>query len=294
MEIKKLEALVETIKTKSINKAADNLGYTQSGLSYIINTVETEFGVQILKRTNRGIQLTEEGALLLPYIEAIIEKEVKLLHQIDLMKNQHPPVIRIGTFSSIAANWLPKVIESFNQRFPEVKLEIHTGILEITQWLEEGTIDIALLENGLAEGYSWKHIADDKMYVAFPSDSPLADQEEITLESLEDYTVILPSRNIKNAVVVELERKKLEYKNKIALATSDGSMLYSMVSQGCGVTFIAGMWRFNCPNGVTLRPLTPSIKRSLGIVVNKDSQNIPSVKCFTKHLISHKETQKHT
>ena len=45
MDTKKVDALIETVRTGSINKAALELGYTQSGLTYLLNSLEGELGV---------------------------------------------------------------------------------------------------------------------------------------------------------------------------------------------------------------------------------------------------------
>ena len=56
-----IRVLLDTIKIKSINKAAEELGYTQSGLTYLLNSLEEELGVPLLVRNRRGEYLSEEG-----------------------------------------------------------------------------------------------------------------------------------------------------------------------------------------------------------------------------------------
>ena len=52
MDIKKLEVLLKVIETKSLTAAGNQLGFTQSGVSHLIKTIEDEFGFPVLSIAN--------------------------------------------------------------------------------------------------------------------------------------------------------------------------------------------------------------------------------------------------
>ena len=56
MEARKLEALITSVELGSFNKAAKVLGYTQSGLTHMMNALERELGFSVLERNNYGVQ----------------------------------------------------------------------------------------------------------------------------------------------------------------------------------------------------------------------------------------------
>lgn len=64
MNINQLKYLVESVKTGSINKAAENLYMTQSSLSTAISTLEKELQLEILQRSPKGITLTPSGEII--------------------------------------------------------------------------------------------------------------------------------------------------------------------------------------------------------------------------------------
>ena len=72
MDIKKLEVLLKVIETKSLTAAGNQLGFTQSGVSHLIKTIEDEFGFPVLIRGKGGVRLTENGRALLPAIRGIL------------------------------------------------------------------------------------------------------------------------------------------------------------------------------------------------------------------------------
>ena len=78
MDTKKLAVFQEAIKNGSLKKTAEKLNYTQSGLIYMMNSLEDEFGIHLLNRTTKGIELTQEGILLEPYIKKIVDCEEEL------------------------------------------------------------------------------------------------------------------------------------------------------------------------------------------------------------------------
>ena len=64
MNLLHLKYAVEVAKTRSINKAAENLYMNQPNLSRAIKELEESLGVMLFKRTSRGIQITPEGETL--------------------------------------------------------------------------------------------------------------------------------------------------------------------------------------------------------------------------------------
>ena len=67
MSLVKYEIFVESIKLGSLSRAAEKMGYTQSGVSHIMKSLEAEVGFPLFTRTAFGIQPNSEGRLLLPY-----------------------------------------------------------------------------------------------------------------------------------------------------------------------------------------------------------------------------------
>lgn len=66
MNIRKYEAYVRAVELGSLSKAAEQLGYTQSGMSHMMQSLEEEVGFPLMVRTSTGILPNSEGELLLP------------------------------------------------------------------------------------------------------------------------------------------------------------------------------------------------------------------------------------
>ena len=72
MDIKKIRAMLVAAECGSLSSAAEKLGYTQSGLTHMMNSLESELGVNLLIRSKTGVQLSEEAKALLPYMQSLL------------------------------------------------------------------------------------------------------------------------------------------------------------------------------------------------------------------------------
>ena len=87
MNIKKYEAFVRAVELGSLSKASEELGYTQSGISHMMQSLEDEVGFPLMIRTSSGILPNSEGEMLLPIIRQLLSTNENL-EQKDVYKRQ--------------------------------------------------------------------------------------------------------------------------------------------------------------------------------------------------------------
>ena len=146
MSLKKYEAFARIVELKSLTKAADDLGYTQSCLSHMINSLESELGFSVLVRSRSGISLTAEGELILPVIRKILEEKKHLDRLVASISAEGAGVVRIGAFTSVAVNWLPGILKKYRETHSTVEIRMFNGDYhDVEQWLKQGEIDIGFL-----------------------------------------------------------------------------------------------------------------------------------------------------
>ena len=75
MTFQQLEYIVEISKCGSINKAAQKLFLSQSGISTAVRELESELGIALLARSNRGVEFTPEGKEFLSYAVSLLEQK---------------------------------------------------------------------------------------------------------------------------------------------------------------------------------------------------------------------------
>ena len=102
-------ALLKVVEVGSFTKAAEELHYAQSSVSKMIADLEREWGMTLLERSKTGVCLTSAGEQILPFLRKTLREYDELAAQISRMNGLETGVVRIGTFSSVAINWLPNV-----------------------------------------------------------------------------------------------------------------------------------------------------------------------------------------
>lgn len=105
----------------SFTKAADELFVTQAAVSHQIKGLEEQLGVQLFRRLNRRLLLTDEGQLLLPDVRAAFEL---LLGGVRKVREQHGGALAISATPSFGAKWLASRIGRFQALHPEFEVQL--------------------------------------------------------------------------------------------------------------------------------------------------------------------------
>ena len=96
----KYAAFIAAAEEGNMTAAAQKLGYTQSGVSHLVHTLEQELGVQLLIRSKAGVELSPEGNALIGHIRRLIAAENAVLGAAEELRGVERGTLRIGTFSS--------------------------------------------------------------------------------------------------------------------------------------------------------------------------------------------------
>ncbi|RHV89712.1 LysR family transcriptional regulator [Clostridium sp. OF09-36] len=96
MDAKKLEILMTAVDLGSFSRASEVVGYTQSGLTHLVNSLEREIGFPLIIRSHNGIALTEEGRELMPAIRQFLQANANLENQIQSITEKQTETIRIA------------------------------------------------------------------------------------------------------------------------------------------------------------------------------------------------------
>jgi DNA-binding transcriptional LysR family regulator len=290
METKKITALLTAINLGSISKAAEELGYSQSGMTYMINSLEEETGIFFLQRNHNGITLTKEGKKLEPFIRGLIDKEKALLAKASEIIKMNTGKLRIGAYSSIAAYWLPEIIKEFKIANPNADVEIFIGAPEIHNWMKENIIDIAFGEETASEGFKWIKLKKDIMCAVVPDTLEFQSNSPVPLEKLAEYSLLFPINEKHNTIAKNLLRLKNDknLKNITMISTSSAMELLFMVKQGLGVTFMSYLFKPQCPENVLFLRTDPPTYRWLGLIVKPYSRYNLITNKFIAFLKQHK------
>lgn len=290
MEIRVLKYFLTVAREEGINRAAEVLHITQPTLSRQLSQLEEEVGVKLFHRGARKITLTNEGILLRRRAEEILalvdRTEAELTQQEELVEGR----IVIGCGELAAVQILPKMIQTFNQKYPLVTYDIFTANADLVkEQMEKGLIDIGvLLEPIDIEKFDFIRLTKkERWIVLMRPDDPLAEKERIKAKDLEGLPLILPRRqNVQNEVANWFGDSF--QKVQILFTSNFNTNSAIMVQGGLGYSLvIEGAVPFWDKEKMTYRPLEPELVASSVLAWKKQqpfslaaSKFIEHMKCF--------------
>ncbi len=276
METQKLAALLKVIECGSITKAGEELGYTQSGLSHMIRSLERELGFPMLLRSKSGVKPSADCLRLLPALRETVRWSNELDGLAASVRGVLGGKVRIGAFTSLSVNWLPRVIGAFRALYPNVELElVDSGGGTLLSALENGQIDVGFGCRPKGVNVEWIPLFDDQLMVLAPGDASLGDS--FPLSGLHGAPFIALPETYDREVSELLEKNGIE--PSIKFTSTDDYTIVSMVEQGLGISVLPELvLRGYRHCNIKTVPLEPPCRRTLGIVFCTERELSPAAK----------------
>lgn len=265
MDSKKFEILMTAVNLGSFSKAAEVVGYTQSGLTHLVNGLEREIGMKLIQRDHSGVALTEAGQALLPAIREYLNATAKLENQITAIAQKKAETIRIAAYASLAMHWMPEILYRFRRVCPDtdVDLRMVDHELEPFELLEEGRTDVIFAARQSRINCEWIPLYSDAMYAILPEDYPTGDRDTFPIEEFDGKEFLMPYGRFDIDVNAALSPKGV--KPIIRPCYVDDETVIRMVSKGLGLTMMTEIMMRGRTRGVKTLPVTPKAGRELGM-----------------------------
>ena len=145
MDIQTLETFITLAETKSYTKTANQLFVAQSTVTNRINELEKELKISLFNRTNRSVQLTNEGERFKIYAEKVLSLTENTLAEM-MAERRFENHIRIGCADSIYEGHLAPQIMEYREKHPENSLKITIGYSDhLLEMLQEDIFDVVFV-----------------------------------------------------------------------------------------------------------------------------------------------------
>lgn len=293
MDSKKLEALVTAVDLGSFSKASEVVGYTQSGLTHMMDSLEKEVGFPLLQRNHNGITLTEHGKQLMPAIRDFLRSNANLENQIKNIIESKSEVIRIAAYASIAMHWMPELLYRFKRICPDVNVDLRMvdDALEPYELLEAGSTDVIFASRQSYNNCNWIPLYNETMYAILPNDYPLNGRTKFPLKEFENKEFLMPYG--KFDIDVKKALQPFDVKLKAKTTRVDDETLIRMVGRGLGITMMSELMIRGRTDTVMCIPVEPHTIRELGMgthIRKKESESIRKLKECMLTLIKEKST----
>ncbi len=277
---------IEIASCSNITKAAENLGYTQSGLSHTLNRAEDELGFRLFYRAKSGVTLTPEGRILLPAAKELDRSMEKLYETISSIQGITKGLVTIGTFQSISINMLSPVLKAFQQDYPQIKIDLKEGsIEEIHDWILDHTVDLGLTSLQENDEFDYIPLHKDPMVAVVPQWYDLKNKNYIDISEFENQPFIMASMDKQNDCDVDKVLKKAGIEVNVTFSSKDDIAIMSMVENGLGVSILPELITLRHFQNVHVLPLNPPFYRTLGIGLFSLENASPAAAKFIEYAV---------
>jgi LysR family transcriptional regulator, cys regulon transcriptional activator len=225
----------------NLSVAAEKLHTSQPGISKQIKLLEDELGVEIFVRNTH---VTPPGKAILAIAQRILQESENLKQAARDYSNQDAGNLTIATTHTQARYALPKVIQRFTARYPNVKLNLMQGNpLQICQATSSGQADICIATEAIATYtdlvmlpcHAWNRC------VIAPPGHPILALKSLTLEEIVKYPII--TYDFAFAGRSQINRA-FEHRNltpNVVLTAIDSDVIKTYVALGLGIGILAKM-----------------------------------------------------
>jgi DNA-binding transcriptional LysR family regulator len=282
MTLTQLEIFSLVAELHGFTAAANRLGISQSAVSHALKSLELELGVELLRRHQSRVELSDIGQQLLLRARAMLGLANTLRQEAADARGMKRGTLRIGSFGPTSSiKLLPLILQQYRATHPGIEVHIDEGPdRQVLQWLEERRIDVGFVVLP-EERFDTVALIEDQMVALLPAGHPLVVRDSLSLKDLCDFPFVLTeagsSELVSRLFTAARLTPNIRYRCSQLISTLD------VVARGDAMTVVA---EGSLPDQIDRRwvkkPLSPAVLRQVGLAVLDRRQASPATLAFIK------------
>jgi DNA-binding transcriptional LysR family regulator len=242
---KQLRAFCAAARHGSISEAAEDLYLSQPAVSLQVQALERELKAVLFERRGPRIRLTKEGETLFDMARPLVEGMETLFER--FAQHQHGELssgeINIAAGESTIMYVLPQLMSRFRERYPDIHVHFHnvTGRDGLAM-LREDKVDFAVGSMlDVPNDISYQPVYSYAPTLIMPENHDLAGLENITLDDLSPYGLILPPRRLTTWRLVDMVFQRHHVPYRVALEVGGWEVIKRYVELGFGISIVTSI-----------------------------------------------------
>ncbi|MDR0552783.1 MAG: LysR family transcriptional regulator [Holosporales bacterium] len=277
------QILTELYNTRSITKTAERLFTSQPNITKRLKCMESELGVQIVLRSQKGITFTHQGEYLVERAAEILRLIKDTKEKIHEIANISAGTLKLGAPNSFVRNELPSILQHYRER-PQITFQLITRLSDdIPALVESGDIDVGFA-HGDIDGVIVKHRYTSELL-------NIVSHNNITVDELPNLTQIdfTRSRSTQNLIKTWWQWRFGVPRN-VALKVNTGDICLEIVREGIGFGLFFGTSYFNrydeLNSTLAIDRNGIPVKRDTWILYTKRGSKIAVVRDFVNFVVN--------
>ena len=240
MELRNLNTFILVAETGSFTKAAEQLGYSQSTVSFQIKQLEDEFGCLLFERINHTITLTEKGHELVTYAHQIRTLTDDLKESLENEK-EIKGHIHVVTPDSVCEEMINSHYIDFHTKYPSISVRFTTGDSAVMlHMLEHNEADVILTLDHHLYNKDYVIAKEEQLPMHFVtgSHSKFVQVKSLSIKDIINEPFILTEygQGYRRVFDRELAKKSLEITPVLEIGRTD--IITSLIAQSNMISFL--------------------------------------------------------
>lgn len=279
MDTEKCAALLCVLENGSITAAAEQLGYTVSGISRMMTSLEAESGFPLLVRGKGGVSPTAECEKMLPTVRELAHLGRLYSERCSAIRGLGTGMIRIGSVYSAYYDWLSQTMARFTGQHPGIEVRFLQGSSsEFYGMLAEHEVDFCIVSR--REGnYDFYSLRRDPLKAWVRKDHPRVRDGVYPLKDFETeaYVDTYPGQDTDNSRA--FQANGLTPRGQFL--SLDVQSTRAMVAAGLGVSLNNAILAHGLDlSGISVLPTEPPCEVEIGIAAPRKEERSPAVEAF--------------
>jgi DNA-binding transcriptional LysR family regulator len=194
MDLRQLRYFVAVSDEGGVRAAARRLYITQPQISQALRRLESELGVELMRRSSRGIELTPEGRELLRHGRDILDRVGVAQASLKQMSEQRSSTLRIGVLAGVlsAGELLAPILAAYRQMRPDMRLHlVELSFSDQVPAIAGGTVDVAIVRAPLSDPeLQLTAIAQEPRVVMVGAGHELANEQRVYVEDIVQFRAL--------------------------------------------------------------------------------------------------------
>lgn len=286
---RRLRVLTEVARFGSFNRAAAEMRLTPSAVSQQISALERTVGTPVVRRSTRGVELTEAGRVLVGTAETISAELSSAEREIARLATERVEQFTVATFTSGGQRILPHALIGFTTERPGVELTvIESEPEESLPLVRSGAADLALVYHfdsppPMPAGLDRMPLLDDPMWIVFPAGHRLAGRTAVTVSELAGERWVHGCLSV--GEMLDHYAALAGFRVRTACRGTDYQFAQSLVRAGVGIAMIPEVALTADASGLTAARLTPPGPcRYVSVATSKRRRTDPLVRSLLAAL----------
>ncbi len=286
-DLASLALFVRIAETRSITKAAAASHIALAAASRRISLLEDQYGVQLLRRNARGVELTPAGTALLEHARRLLGQANQMLADLSDYAAGTKGLVRLQANTSALTQFLAGDLAAFYARYPGVKVSVEEErSFDLVRALQTGATDVGIiLEGAPGEGLECYEYRQDQLVAVLPKRHALRGKR-IAFAKLLDYDIVGMEANTALARLLA-ERATAEQKPlRVRAQVKSFDVVARRVQAGLGIAVLPGdaARSFATPMGLRLVPLSDAWSHRRMLLCVRQYAALPAV---ARQLVDH-------